>query len=146
MRKAVVRVDADPGLVLTAAAFTGGIGELRASGVAVQRRHGARDLTLTFDDASRDGARTHAAALCEKAFGTAPVVGAVTFASRGTDEDALGVVAAFGVDAELRRFSENDEEVAEFTISAADRERVPESRLHTALEAALNCEIRIRYA
>jgi hypothetical protein len=29
------------------------------------------------------------------------------------------------------------------TISRADSRRVPESRLHTAFEAALNCEVRI---
>jgi hypothetical protein len=33
-----------------------------------------------------------------------------------------------------------------FTLPTADRRRVPESRLHTALEAALNCEVRIVFA
>ena len=30
------------------------------------------------------------------------------------------------------------------TLRKADLERVPESRVHTALEASLNCEVHIR--
>lgn len=143
MRRAVVRVavaqDGTPPLA-------DGIERLEAQGVAVHRRPGDRDLTLTLDSDGRDDARARAVEACEKAFGSTPEVGAVTFVSRGTDEDALGVIEAFGVRAHVERFEEHDEEVAVFTLPSEDRRRVPESRLHTALEAALNCEVRIRYA
>jgi len=35
-------------------------------------------------------------------------------------------------------------DVVHVTLCKADLERVPESRVHTALEASLNCEVRIR--
>jgi hypothetical protein len=146
VRKAIVRVDADPDRTLSARDLADGVAELQAQGLSVQRRHGDRELSLGFDAAGRDDARAHAVSVCEKAFGTMPAVGVVTFASRGTDEDALGVIEAFDVHADVERFWENGEEVAAFTFPEAERKRVPESRLHTALEAALNCEIRIRYA
>ena len=53
------------------------------------------------------------------------------------------MVRAFGISAELDRFWEEDEEVAVFTITREDASHVAESRLLTALEAALNCEVRI---
>jgi hypothetical protein len=137
-----VRLDADPRQALSPERFAAGIRRVEAQGLAVLRRPGDRELTLTFDSASRDAARAQAVLACEQAFGTTPSTGVVTFVSRGTDEDALGVVEAFGLRARLERV----EEVAVFTLPAADRRRVPEGRLHTALEAALNCEIRIQYA
>jgi hypothetical protein len=83
-------------------------------------------------------------AQCAEVLGAAgPQAGAATFLSRGTDEDALGVVRAFGISAELDRFWEADEEIAVFTITRDDAAHVAESRLLTALEAALNCEVRI---
>ena len=53
------------------------------------------------------------------------------------------MVGAFGISAELDRFWEEDEEIAVFTITREAASHVAESRLHTALEAALNCEVRI---
>ena len=53
------------------------------------------------------------------------------------------MVRAFGISAELDRFWEEDEEIAVFTITREDASHVAESRLLTALEAALNCEVRI---
>ena len=35
-------------------------------------------------------------------------------------------------------------DVIHVTLRKADLERVPESRVHTALEASLNCEVHIR--
>ena len=35
-------------------------------------------------------------------------------------------------------------DVMHVTLRKADLERVPESRVHTALEASLNCEVHIR--
>ena len=83
-------------------------------------------------------------AQCAEVLGApGPQAGAATFLSRGTDEDAHGVVRAFGISAELDRFWEADQEIAVFTITRDDAAHVAESRLLTALEAALNCEVRI---
>ncbi|GGM02692.1 hypothetical protein GCM10007977_000080 [Dactylosporangium sucinum] len=82
-------------------------------------------------------------ALCADAFGAPATAGVVTYVSRGTDDDARGVLAAFGVDGTVRRLVDGDEELVTVTLAPGDLRRVPESRLHTALEAALNCEVRI---
>jgi hypothetical protein len=83
--------------------------------------------------------------LCAKAFGTAPVAGVVTFVSRGTDDDAHGVLSAFGLAGEIVRLPGDDGfDIVYVTLREADLDRVPESRIHTALEASLNCEVHIR--
>jgi hypothetical protein len=83
--------------------------------------------------------------LCTKAFNTGPVTGVVTFVSRGTDDDARGVLSAFGLTGEIARAPCDDGfDIVYVTLCEADLERVPESRIHTALEASLNCEVRIR--
>jgi hypothetical protein len=83
--------------------------------------------------------------LCAKAFGTSPVAGVVTYISRGTDDDAHGVLAGFGLTGEIRRTPGDDDgfDVVYVTLRQADLDRVPESRIHTALEASLNCEVHI---
>ena len=143
MRQAVVRVDVDPDRTLSPGDIAAGVGRL---GELVNRRPGDRTIELVIDSDTADQARARAFEACTAAFGTAPALGAITFISRGTDADALGVISAFGVEARLERTEEDGEEVAVFTLPAADRRRVPESRLHTALEAALNCEVRIVFA
>jgi hypothetical protein len=145
MREAVVRVDVDPQRALPVGEVACGVARLQQRGVLVLRKPSERELELVLDSTDAEDARQRTRELCESAFGTAPALGAVTFISRGSDEDALGVVAAFGVRAHLRRAQDGDAEVAIFTLDPADRRRVPESRLHTALEAALNCEVRIVY-
>jgi hypothetical protein len=146
MRQAVVRIDVDPDRTLSPGDIAAGIGRLGGSGVTVNRHPGERTVELVIDSDTPDQARARAFEACTAAFGTAPALGTITFISRGTDQDALGVVEAFGVQAHLERTEEDGEEVAVFTLPAADRRRVPESRLHTALEAALNCEVRIVFA
>jgi hypothetical protein len=146
MRRAVVRVDIDPEGVLPADDLDGRFDRLAAHGVVVHRRPAERQVELILDGANADDARLRTDEVCRSVFGAVPAIGAVTFISHGTDEDALGVVEAFGVRAQLERTEEDGEEVAVFTLPAADRRRVPESRLHTALEAALNCEVRIVYS
>ena len=83
--------------------------------------------------------------LCAKAFGTTPVAGVVTFISRGTDDDAHGVLAGFGLTGEIIR-TPGDEgfDIVHVTLREDDLDRIPESRIHTALEASLNCEVHIR--
>jgi hypothetical protein len=69
----------------------------------------------------------------------------ITFVSRGTDDDARGVLSAFGLTGEIARAPGDDGyDVVYVTLREADLDRVPESRIHTALEASLNCEVRIR--
>jgi hypothetical protein len=83
--------------------------------------------------------------LCAKAFGTTPVPGVLTYISRGTDDDARGVLAGFGLAGDIERVPGDDGvDVMHVTLRKTDLERVPESRIHTALEASLNCEVRIR--
>ena len=74
-----------------------------------------------------------------------PVPGVLTYVSHGTDDDAHGVLAGFGLAGEIER-TPTDEgwDIVEVTLRKTDLERVPESRIHTALEASLNCEVRIR--
>jgi hypothetical protein len=146
VRHAIVRVDPDPYRTLSPGDIVGRVGRLPRPGIAVHRHASERELELVVDSLGPDDARRRAVEACTAAFGTTPEVGAVTFLSRGTDADALGVVEAFGVRARIDRVEENGEEIAIVTMAAADRRRVPESRLHTALEAALNCDVRIVFA
>jgi hypothetical protein len=81
-----------------------------------------------------------------QAFGDVVQPGIVTFMSRGTDDDARGVAAALGLEIEVSRRMEPGGEVVLIHVSHADLARVPEGRLHTALEAALNAEVRITTA
>ena len=152
MRTAAIRVNLDPADDLPAERLDGAVAALRAGGLEViapdfgRVPAHAREIELLIDGDDADALRAWAESRCADALGPQlprPVAGATTFLSRGTDDDALGVVRAFGVSAELDRFWEDDEEIAVFTLSSADAARVPESRLHTALEAALNCEVRI---
>ncbi len=101
------------------------------------------ELLIAGDDA--EALQRLAVELCSKAFGTRPVPGVVTYISRGTDDDAHGVLAGFGVTGEITRTPGGDGlDVIHVTMRKQDLDRVPESRIHTALEASLNCEVRIR--
>jgi hypothetical protein len=150
MRTAVIRVNLDPAGELAASRLGAAVTALRAGGIEViapdfsRVPAHAREIELLVDGDDAPALRAWAEARCAEALGApGAVAGAATFLSRGTDEDALGVVRAFGIGAALDRFWEDDEEIAVFTLSRADAARVAESRLHTALEAALNCEVRI---
>ncbi|MEZ0355053.1 hypothetical protein [Mycobacterium sp. SA01] len=155
MRTAVVRVDVDPAGELTPAELTAGVAALRAladdSGVTVLDNNlaamprGRRVAELLISNTAVDDLTRIGVALCAKAFGTAPVIGVVTYVSRGTDEDAHGVLAGFGLHGEIARTAGDDGyDILDVTLSKADMARIPESRVHTALEASTNCEIRIR--
>ena len=69
----------------------------------------------------------------------------VTFVSHGTDEDAAGVLAGFGVTGDIdRRPGDQGWDIITVTLRREDLTRIPESRIHTALESATNAEIHIR--
>ena len=155
MRTAVVRVNVDPGGALLPAQLTDGmatllglIDQIGADVVdknlaAMPARRREVELLIACDDV--DAAQRAATGLCAKAFGTTPGPGVVTFLSRGTDDDAHGVLSAFGLTGDIVRSPGDDGyDIVYVTLREADLERIPESRIHTALEASLNCEVHIR--
>jgi len=155
MRTAVVRVNVDPSGALTAAqlsqgmaALLGLVDELGAGAVendlaAMPASRREVELLIGGDDVG--SVKQTGIDLCAKAFGTDPVAGVVTFISRGTDDDARGVLSAFGLTGQIVRSpGEDGYDIVYVTLREADLERIPESRIHTALEASLNCEVHIR--
>jgi hypothetical protein len=151
----VVRVNVDPGSVLTPERLCEGMAELlglsdeigagvvenNLEAMPVNRRE--VQLLIAADDV--EAAKRTAIDLCAKAFSTTPVAGVVTFVSRGTDDDARGVLSAFGLTGEIARAPGDDGvDIVYVTLREDELERVPESRIHTALEASLNCEVHIR--
>jgi hypothetical protein len=155
MRTAVVRVNVDPSGALTAAqlsqgmaALLGLVDELGAGVVendlaAMPASRREVELLIAGDDVG--SVEQTGIDLCAKAFGTDPVGGVVTFISRGTDDDARGVLSAFGLTGQIVRSPGDDGyDIVYVTLREADLERIPESRIHTALEASLNCEVHIR--
>jgi hypothetical protein len=155
MRTAVVRVNVDPGSVLMPAQLGEGMKALLGLsdeiGAGVVENNlaampaGRREVQLLIAADDVDAAKQTAIDLCVKAFSTTPAPGVVTFVSRGTDDDARGVLSAFGLTGEIARTPGDDGfDIVYVTLSEDDLERVPESRVHTALEASLNCEVHIR--
>jgi hypothetical protein len=158
MRTAVVRVGVDPsgglsaeqlgiGMSALAALVAEAGAELMATDLAALPAS-RREVEVLVDTEERDDALRLVMTLCASAFGgfgVVPVAGVVTFVSRGTDDDAYGVLSGFGLTGEIERLPGDDGwDIISVTLRKADLERVPESRIHTALEASLNCEVRIR--
>lgn len=154
MRTAVVRIGVDPDGKLSAEQLRSGMTALTEfaetaglqvidndlAGLPPKRRE--VEILMTGTDAAT--LQSTGIALCTRAFGTEPVVGVLTFVSHGTDEDALGVLAGFGVTGHLDRAPGADGwDILTVTLRKADLMLVPESRLHTALEASTNCEVHI---
>ncbi len=155
MRTAVVRVRVDPAGQLTPAQLADGMTNLRGlatpAGIDVLENNLAampparREVEMLMVGTDIEELQRTAVALCANAFGTAPTAGVTTFVSRGTDDDALGVLAGFGLSGEIeRRPGDDGLDVVYVTLRKADLERIPESRIHTALEASLNAEVHIR--
>ena len=155
MRTAVVRVNVDPENALGPAQLAEGMAALlglvgQVGGDVILKDLGAMpagrrevELLIACDDV--DAAKQVAIDLCTKAFVATPVPGVVTFVSRGTDDDAHGVLSAFGLTGEVTRMPGDDGyDIVQVTLREQDLERIPESRVHTALEASLNCEVHIR--
>jgi hypothetical protein len=155
MRTAVVRVGVDRAGELSPAQLTDGMARLRdmavPAGIEVVPNNLAtmppqrREVELLIDGDDPAELQRIAVGMCAEAFGTTPVPGVLTFISRGTDDDAHGVLAGFGLTGEVDRVPGHDGwDVVHVTLRRADLERVPESRVHTALEASLNSEVHIR--
>ncbi len=154
MRTAVVRVDVDPSGRLTPAQLAEGMARLRELCTPIGAELIDADLSVMPGNrrevevllAGEDGETLRAAVvtLCGKAFGDDVQPGVLTFVSRGTDDDAHGVLAGFGLTGDVHRFpSGQGWDIVEVTLARSDLARVPESRIHTALEASLNSEVRI---
>jgi hypothetical protein len=155
MRTAVVRVNVDPENVSTPAQLRDGMAALLelagAAGVDVIKNDLAampasrREVELLIAAEDGNTAKDTAIGLCAKAFSADPVPGVVTFISRGTDDDAQGVLSAFGLTGDIVRTPGDDGfDIVHVTLREDDLEHIPESRVHTALEASLNCEVHIR--
>jgi hypothetical protein len=155
MRTAVVRVNIDPEGRFTHARLQEGmvvlLGLVSDAGVDLVESDlttmptGRREVQLLVAAEDADAAKRAAIELCTKAFGDTASPGVVTFVSRGTDEDARGVLSGFGLAGEIARAPGDDGfDVVYVTLRENDLERIPESRIHTALEASLNCEVHIR--
>jgi hypothetical protein len=155
MRTAVVRVVVDRAGELTPAQLNDGMTTLRGLvhdvGATVVENNisampaGRREVELLMVGVDPEELKRTAIGLCAKAFGGAPVSGVLTYVSRGTDDDAHGVLAGFGLTGEIRREpGVQGWDVVHVTLRREDLQRIPESRIHTALEASLNCEVYIR--
>ncbi|MGW0184048.1 hypothetical protein [Nocardia sp. NPDC003345] len=155
MRTAVLRVNIDPAGGLTAESLTRGMAELadaltEMGGQLLDKDLGAvppsrREVQVLLDstDAAADTQRI--TAVCARVFGTDAAAGVITYVSRGTDDDAHGVLAGFGLAGEIIRVpGTQGYDVLRVRLREADLERVPESRIHTALEASTNCEVVIQ--
>lgn len=154
MRTAVVRIGVDLAGELTAEQLGAGMAELAglaaAMGAEVIDNNLAalppkrREIEILMTGTDPAGLQEVAVGLCAKAFATQPVVGVLTFVSHGTDDDAEGVLAGFGVTGEIERQPGTEGwDIITVTLRKADLARIPESRIHTALEASTNCEVRI---
>jgi hypothetical protein len=154
MRIAVVRVNVDPSGLLTPAQLDQGMSILlgladEVGAEVVQTALATmpaarREVQLLIVGSDADTVKQTALDLCAQAFSATPVAGVVTYVSRGTDDDAHGVLSGFGLTGEIRRSPGDDGfDVVYVTLRQADLERIPESRIHTALEASLNCEVHI---
>ncbi|MFE3543126.1 hypothetical protein ACFXK0_09155 [Nocardia sp. NPDC059177] len=144
MRTAVVRIDVDPDRTLTPARWAAGLRALRADSPVRPSADTGPELRFQLATDDPAGAVRDLVAACARAFGTTPVPGAVTFLSRGTDDDAHGVLAGFGLTGEVDRAADiAGFDIVTVTLRAADLTRIPESRVLTALEAALNAEVRL---
>ena len=155
MRTAVVRIRVDPAGQLTPAQLTDGMVNLRdmatPAGIDVLENNlaampaGRREVEMLMVGSGPEDLKARAVALCAKAFGTEPEPGVLTYISRGTDDDAHGVLAGFGLTGDIERVPGDDGiDLIHMTLRETDLEHIPESRIHTALEASLNCEVHIR--
>jgi len=109
------------------------------------RPRGRREAEMLMTGPDPQELQRAAIAMCANAFGTDPKAGVLTYVSRGTDEDAHGVLAGFGLTGDIdRQAGDAGYDIIYVTLRRADMERIPESRVFTALEASTNCEVHIR--
>ncbi|MBP1079445.1 hypothetical protein JOD63_003413 [Microbacterium terrae] len=129
--------------------LAGGVARLRAQGFTLLE-HSTRpsdadsiEIALLRDDEDFEWSDDDAVSFCQQVFDAPAALGVTTFVSRGTDDDARSVLARFDLVGDVRRAVIEGSDVVTVTVPRAEMRRVPESRLHTALEAALNAEVQI---
>jgi len=153
VRPAVVYVNLDPAGALSLAELEQVVADLEVRGcnlivsdlelLPVSRRE--IELLITGEDI--DGLRRAAEATCAESLARSELTGtpratAVCFISRGTIEDALGILTAFGVETGSDTVRLEGEDIAEVAIDRERLDRATPAKLQTALEAALNREVR----
>ncbi|MDT5013417.1 MAG: hypothetical protein QOH57_5034, partial [Mycobacterium sp.] len=118
MRTAVVRVKVDPAGVLTPEQLSDGMAAART--LAADARvelvdnnladmpPSRREVELLIAGEDPDELKRTAIELCTNAFSTEPVAGVLTYVSRGTDDDAYGVLAGFNLTGEISRAEGRD--------------------------------------
>jgi len=105
---------------------------------------GRREVEILMDGTDPDALQATAATWCAQAFGQTPEPGVLTFVSHGTDDDAHGVLAGFGLTGRIERIVGTEGwDIVHVTLRREDIARIPESRIHTALEASTNAEVHI---
>jgi hypothetical protein len=155
MRTAVVRIGVDAAGELSADQLAAGMAELAVlagdvDAELIENNLAAlppkrREVEILMAGTDPEHLQAVARDMCAKAFGTQPVTGVLTFVSHGTDEDASGVLAGFGLSGQIERVPGADGwDIINVTLRKEDLARIPESRIHTALEASTNCEVHIR--
>src|SRR5258707_3603000 len=154
MRTAVIRINVDPGGTLSDTDVESGVAQVLAGVSELGMRLVHPDLgslpssrrELQFLAAGEDPAAVARSArdLCRRAFGTEPAEGTTTYLSRGTDEDALGVLLAFGVAGDLSRASGGDGwDVVTVRLARADLRRGAPGRVQPPPGASLNSRVGI---
>lgn len=153
----MVRVDVDPTARLEPARLREAMVSLRAAAAAAGVEvvdvdlaalpPSRRQVEILITGVDADQLKVTALRLCDGSFGllgAMPTVGVLTYVSRGTDDDAHGVLEGLGLRGEVaRRPDPRGWDVVTVTLPRAALARVPESRVQTALEASLNCEVHI---
>lgn len=154
MRRAVVNVNLDPDGALDTETLLDVIAALRDRDVPViaddveKLPATRREVELLILGTDRDTVSAIAlnectAVLGRCASGVKPRAGAVAFMSAGTHEDAVGVVRGFGLGEALRHLELEDDMNAVAVFAPGALSSVGLGKLQTALEAALNRDVRL---
>ena len=154
MRTAVVRIGVDLSGELSAEQLAAGMAQLarlasEAGAELIDNNLAVlppkrREVEILMRGTDAAALQAQAAGMCAKSFPAEPVIGVLTFVSHGTDDDAHGVLAGFGLSGAIdRRAGDDGWDIITVTLRKADLARIPESRIHTALEASTNCEVHI---
>jgi hypothetical protein len=152
VRRAVIHVNLDPAGELDVDELERAVSVLRDAGSEViagdfdKLPPRKREIELLHDGNDVDELRRIAESACATAVGrkVAPRVVAVSFMSTGTEEDALGIVRAFGLEPHLEELRLVDEDVAVVVLEGTALQRGVSAKLQTALECALNREVELR--
>lgn len=154
MRRAVVHVNLDPGGVLSTGQLRRAVAALREEGLEIIATEleklppTNREVELLCDGDEIDELRQRAESACAAALASSnrtvkPRVLAVSFISRGSYEDASGIVRAFRLESHVDEIRFVADDVAVLVVSGEALRSSLLGKLHTALEAALNREVRI---